>query len=180
MSKKVLVVVDMQNDFIDGPLGNAECQAVVPKVVDVIKNGEWDEIITTHDTHDEKYMNIQEGKNLPIPHCIFPSNGWALIPEVRDAIEEKSDASINFDKHTFGSIHLSEYLYHKYFSYGNDVEITFVGVCTGICVISNAVIAKSFCPEAKINIVADACACVTPESHKTALEAMKLLQMNII
>lgn len=181
MSKKVLVVVDMQNDFITGPLGNKECEAVVPKVVDVIKNNTWDEIITTSDTHDEKYMDTQEGKNLPIPHCIYKSSGWTLVSKVYDAIKETIGSNFaNFNKHTFGSASLGKYLKHRYLSYKDDVEITFVGVCTGICVFSNAVIAKSFCPEAKINIIADACACVTPESHKTALEAMKLLQMNII
>lgn len=178
--KKVLVVVDIQNDFITGPLGNAECRAVVPKVTDVIRYGEYDEIYATRDTHDEDYLKTQEGKKLPVLHCIRGTDGWGIHPIVADAIRSCGKKHKIIDKETFGSLFLGQILQQEYLLEQGDLEIDFVGVCTGICVISNVLIAKAALPEAKICVIEDVCACVTPESHKTAIEAMKMCQVDII
>lgn len=181
MGKKILVVVDMQKDFIDGALGNAECQAVVQKVVDKINAFDGDELIYTMDSHQKNYMTTQEGHNLPVPHCIEFSNGWNLNDKVNEAIEaaEKRCAVTEVRKPTFGSVNLANHLMFEHES-EEDFEIEFVGVCTGICVISNAMLVKAFFTEAKVSVDASCCACVTPESHKTALEAMKLCQITVI
>lgn len=179
--KKLLVVVDMQNDFIDGALGNAECQAVVQKVVDKINAFDGDEILYTMDTHQNNYLNTQEGHNLPVVHCIEDSDGWNLNDKVNEAIEaaEKRCSIVEVRKPTFGSVNLANYLMFENDT-NADFEIEFVGVCTGICVISNAMLVKAFFTEAKVSVDASCCACVTPESHKTALEAMKLCQISVI
>lgn len=181
MSKKILVMVDMQNDFIHGALGNKECEAVVPKITTILNESDYEEVYVTFDTHDKHYLETQEGKKLPVEHCIAGTDGWIIEPVVFQTLRQNysSEKVIGVEKNTFGSNKLGNMLAEKY-SDGSDLTIDFVGVCTGICVISNAIIAKTFCPEAEINIISEACACVTPESHKTALEAMKLLQMNII
>ena len=179
---KLLVVVDMQNDFIDGALGNAECREVVQKVVDKIKAFDGDEIIYTLDTHQKNYMATQEGRNLPVEHCIEYSMGWMLNKDVDDAITTHrcSRCSVTeVRKPTFGSVNLANHLMFEYESEA-EFEIEFVGVCTGICVISNAMLIKAFFPEAKVSVDASCCACVTPESHKNALEAMKMCQINVI
>lgn len=177
--KKILVVVDMQNDFITGALGNAECQATVEKVVDVIKNNKYDNIFLTRDTHHDNYMETQEGKNLPVPHCIENTAGWEIVDAVSEAVAVCRDADVKIiNKPTFGSVELGAVLREIY-----DKEaaiIDFCGVCTGICVISNVMIAKANCPEAEIRVFQDACACITPESHRTAIEAMRLCQVSII
>lgn len=180
MGKKILVVVDMQRDFIDGALGNAECQAVVQKVVDKINAFDGEEIIYTMDTHSKNYLSTQEGHNLPVVHCVEFSNGWNLNDKVNEAIEaaEKRCAVTEVRKPTFGSVNLANHLMFEHES-EEDFEIEFVGVCTGICVISNAMLVKAFFTEAKVSVDASCCACVTPESHKTALEAMKMCQITI-
>lgn len=175
---KILVVVDMQNDFTSGALGNKECEGVVPKVVDIINNEEFDEIILTRDTHQSNYLETQEGKKLPVEHCIKDTDGWQIRDEIISAVRDKKHSII--DKSTFGSIYLAMALNCVLDEEKKNYDITLVGVCTGICVISNALLLKAYFPEAKINVRADACACVTPESHKTALEAMKMCQINII
>ena len=177
--KKILVVVDMQNDFITGALGNAECQATVEKVVDVIKNNKYDNIFLTRDTHHDNYMETQEGKNLPVPHCIENTAGWEIVDAVSEAVAVCRDADVKIiDKPTFGSVELGAILRDIYEK--EDAIIDFCGVCTGICVISNVMIAKANCPEAEIRVFQDACACITPESHRTAIEAMRLCQVSII
>lgn len=177
--KKILVVVDMQNDFITGALGNAECQATVEKVVDVIKNNKYDNIFLTRDTHHDNYMETQEGKNLPVPHCIENTAGWEIVDAVSEAVAVCRDADVKIiDKPTFGSVELGAILREIYDK--EDAIIDFCGVCTGICVISNVMIAKANCPEAEIRVFQDACACITPESHRTAIEAMRLCQVSII
>ena len=148
---KVLVVVDMQNDFIGGALGTKEAVAIVPKVVEKIRNFEG-RVLFTRDTHKEDYLDTQEGKKLPVAHCIKGTEGWELHPEI-EALR-KEDA---LDKPTFGS--------------------TQIGLCTDICVISNAMIAKAFIPEVPVIVDASCCAGVTPQSHKNALEAMKMCQI---
>lgn len=177
--KKILVVVDMQNDFITGALGNTECQATVEKVVDVIKNNKYDNIFLTRDTHHDNYMETQEGKNLPVPHCIENTAGWEIVDAVSEAVAVCRDADVKIiNKPTFGSVELGAVLREIYDK--EDAIIDFCGVCTGICVISNVMIAKANCPEAEIRVFQDACACITQESHRTAIEAMRLCQVSII
>ena len=169
---KILLVIDMQNDFIDGALGTKEAEAIVPKVKDKIdlyrKSG--DTVIFTRDTHKENYMNTMEGRKLPVPHCIEGTKGWEISPEL-----DVADSKI-IDKPTFGSTELSEYL--KGLD-GID-EIEFVGLCTDICVISNALLVKATMPEIKITVDSSCCAGVTPESHENALNAMKMCHIDII
>jgi nicotinamidase-related amidase len=174
---KVLVVIDMQKDFTTGALGNPETAAVVRNVADYIKrfrNREKEyRIIATLDTHSENYMDTQEGRRLPVPHCIRGTDGWQLEDIVEKALD---DDCIKLEKVTFGAIDLP-------FAVGRDEdieEIQIIGVCTDICVISNAMILKAAFPEVPVKIIADCCAGVTPESHKNALEAMKVCQMDII
>ena len=167
---KILVVVDMQNDFIDGALGTPEAVAIVPYVKGLIESFDG-KVIFTRDTHTENYMDTQEGKNLPVPHCIKGTHGWEIRTEL-DALR-KTDA---IDKITFGSSQLPDVLAKE-----ADIEsVTFAGLCTDICVISNAMIVKAYFPEIPVIVDARACAGVTPESHKTALDAMKMCQIKII
>ncbi len=170
---KYLVVVDMQNDFVDGALGTKEAVAIVPNVVEKIK--EFDgKVLFTRDTHHENYMETQEGKNLPVPHCVEGTDGFELVPEIKALCNE---APIN--KPVFGSVDLGMRLKEE-----NEREtiesITLVGLCTDICVISNAFVIKSFLPEVPIIVDASCCAGVTPESHLRALECMKICQIQII
>ena len=167
---KYLIVVDMQNDFIDGALGTAEAAAIVPYVKSVIENFEG-KVLFTRDTHFENYMETQEGKNLPVPHCIKGTDGWQIRAEL-DALR-KTEA---IDKITFGSKDLVDILKNE----KNIESITFVGLCTDICVISNAMLVKVFYPEIPLTVDAKACAGVTPQSHKNALEAMKMCQITVI
>lgn len=179
MSKKILVVVDMQNDFTSGVLGNAECEAAVSKVVDVINNGDYDYVYLTRDTHEENYLDTQEGKKLPIKHCIHRTEGWEIRKEILTAVDRKFKYNCIdiVDKCTFGShVMMAE----MQLTVDVDTEIHLCGVCTGICVLSNAVLIKNAFPENKVCVVENACACVTTETHKTAIEAMKTLQIDII
>lgn len=192
---KVLIVVDMQKDFVDGSLGTPEAQAIVPLVAETIEQMAAPDtvVIFTKDTHPENYMETLEGKNLPVPHCIKGTPGHKIVDEVFKAyfnvFENYADAykiypatpmdPIVVNKPTFGSIDLQNILFDIHEAHGIE-EVTLMGLCTGICVMSNAILAKATLPEAQVNVIADCCACVTPESHKTALEAMKLCQINII
>ena len=170
MKKEVLVVVDMQKDFIDGALGTKEAEAIVENVADMIRTFDGD-VIFTRDTHEENYLKTQEGRNLPVPHCIRGSEGWNLDKRLEALCT--SDCKV-FDKPTFGSVELAEYLK----SQAPD-KITLVGLCTDICVISNAIMLKAFLTETEIAVVESCCAGVTPESHANALEAMKMCQISI-
>lgn len=170
---KVLIVIDMQNDFTTGVLGNPETASVVKNVTEYIRKFRETEhdgkIIATLDTHNENYMNTQEGKYLPVPHCIRGTDGWNIVPEVEIVLGD----CIRLEKITFGAIDLP-------FAVGRDEnieEIRLIGVCTDICVISNAMIVKSAFPEVPVKVIADCCAGVTPESHRTALNAMKACQI---
>ena len=162
----------MQKDFVDGALGTAEAVAIVPNVVEKVKGFEGD-VLFTRDTHPEWYMDTQEGRNLPVPHCIEGQPGWEIVPEL-----EKLRNTEAINKGTFGSTMLPERLLMM-----NAMEhidsITLVGLCTDICVISNALILKAFFPETPIAVDASCCAGVTPESHKNALEAMKMCQIRV-
>lgn len=170
--QNVLVVVDMQNDFIDGTLGTKEAVAIVPKVKEKIENFEGT-VLFTRDTHFENYMDTQEGKNLPVPHCIKDTEGWQIRAELD--VLRKTDA---IDKVTFGSSELPAKLKKL-----NDAEaiesITFIGLCTDICVISNVMVTKAFFPEIPVVVDAACCAGVSPETHKNALEAMKVCQVKV-
>ena len=169
---KILCVIDMQNDFIDGALGTKEAEAIVQNVKAKIelyrKNG--DTVIFTRDTHTEDYMNTQEGRKLPVPHCIKGSNGW----EISALLD--TEGSVIIDKPTFGSYELSDYIA----SLPEVDGIEFVGLCTEICVISNAILLKARLTEAPITVDSSCCAGGTPESHLNALSAMKMCQIEII
>lgn len=192
---KVLIVVDMQKDFVDGSLGTKEAQAIVPLVAETIEQMAAPNtvVIFTKDTHPDNYMDTLEGKNLPVSHCIKGTAGHSIVDEVFNAylnvIDTYADAyevypmtdinPIKVEKPTFGSVELQNILFDINERLGIE-EVTLMGLCTGICVMSNAILAKATLPEVPVNVVADCCACVTPESHKTAIEAMKLCQINII
>ena len=170
--QNILVVVDMQNDFIDGALGTAEAVAIVPKVEKKIREFQG-KVIFTRDTHEENYMDTQEGRKLPVPHCIRGSKGWEIREELEQFRKEET-----FDKVTFGSTDLGIAL--KEMNEKEPVEsITFIGLCTDICVISNVLLAKAHLPEVRMVVDASCCAGVTPQSHKNALEAMKMCQIEI-
>ena len=170
--QNILIVVDMQNDFIDGALGTKEAAAIVPLVRDKIAHFDG-KVLFTRDTHFDNYASTQEGRNLPVPHCIKGTDGWEIRPEL-DAL--RTTAPI--DKITFGSSELGRMLAEE--NRQNPIEsITFVGLCTDICVISNAMIAKAFLTEVPIVVDARCCAGVTPESHRNALNAMKMCQIII-
>ena len=172
--RKLLLVIDMQNDFIDGALGTAEAVAMLPRALEEIKKYPAADIIATRDTHAPNYMDTQEGKNLPVPHCIEGTPGWELNGEVQAAV---GDAEI-IDKPTFGSKKLAERLAD--IAEKDELEITLIGLCTDICVVSNALMIKAFLPETKVNVIADCCAGVTPATHSAALETMKMCQINVI
>ena len=169
---KVLVVIDMQNDFIDGTLGTKEALKIVPKVVEKIKNYSG-VVLATRDTHQENYLSTQEGKKLPVLHCVEGSEGWQLHPDIVKLIR-----TTPFDKATFGSIELAGYLKDL-----NDraklEEVELVGLCTDICVISNALVIKAALPETTVKVDSSCCAGVSPESHENALNAMKMCQVEV-
>lgn len=171
--QNILVVVDMQNDFIDGALGTKEAVAIVPKVEEKIQDFAGT-VLFTRDTHEANYMETQEGKNLPVPHCIRGTDGWQIRKEL-DALRRTEP----IDKVTFGSTQLAELLV-KMDKEEKISGITFVGLCTDICVISNALLAKAFLPETPISVDASCCAGVTPQSHENSLQAMKMCQIQIL
>lgn len=169
---KVLVVVDMQNDFISGSLGTKEAEAIVPavakKIADARKNGVT--VLFTRDTHTPDYLQTQEGKNLPVPHCVKGTHGWQI-----DARLDVAD-SLVIDKPGFGS----PALIHALSRMQGLEAVEFVGLCTDICVITNAMMLKGALPELPISVDAACCAGVTPQSHENALAAMKMCQINIM
>ena len=173
---KILIVVDMQKDFISGPLGTAEARAIVPYVAEKAKNTPRENLFVTLDTHQPNYMETNEGRHLPVPHCIEGTEGHALDNAIAAAVDG-IPASRIIRKPTFGSVALPDMLRALP---EPPTEIELVGVCTGICVISNAMLCKAAFPEANIVIDAARSACVTPESHDTALNAMRLCQMEIL
>lgn len=177
---KFLVVVDMQNDFIDGALGTPEARAIVGNVVQKIK--EFDgAIAVTQDTHQQDYLQTQEGALLPVVHCVENTDGWELNQSVFDAVDAKylsGTPAEAFFKPTFGSTDLGEWLAEKDIENHID-EVVLVGLCTDICVISNALLIKAYLPETKITVDAACCAGVTPESHTNALKAMRVCQVNV-
>lgn len=169
----LLMVIDMQEDFINGPLGSQQARDIVDGIANVIENFPGT-IYFTRDTHHDDYMNTQEGHRLPVKHCIEGTPGHQIVQKLRDAASE-SDCTVITNKKTFGSVNLFDFIKRNHFH-----RIYFCGVCTGICVISNAVLAKTADTESEIIILENLCACVTPASHATAINAMKTLQMDVI
>ena len=172
---KVLIVVDMQHDFVDGALGSEAAKAIVPKVkakIEAYENNK-DYVIFTRDTHQDNYLSTQEGRKLPVPHCIQNSDGWQILEELHSSRHAK------VDKAAFGSSELPQVL-EQTFSERSLKSIELIGLCTDICVISNAMILKAFFPEVPVIVDSACCAGVTPESHETALKAMKACQIEIL
>ncbi len=177
MANKFLIVVDMQNDFIDGALGSAEAQHIVPAVLERIgaarEAGET--LIATLDTHTPDYLNTPEGKKLPVPHCIEGSEGWKIRPEIMEALGD----ALLVQKPTFGSTRLPELIA----GLAEDparMTIELLGVCTDICVVSNTLLLKAHFPDAEIRVNAACCAGVTPDKHNAALETMRSCQIDVI
>lgn len=167
---KALIVIDMQNDFIDGVLGSAEAIAIVPNVQKKIEEyrSRGDDIIFTRDTHFVDYSTTLEGKYLPYPHCIVPTHGW----KIRDGLCNEATDRV-FNKYSFGYNHWNE----RFFSDEDEIEL--IGLCTDICVVSNALILRATYPDTEITVDASCCAGTTPENHKAALQVMKSCQINI-
>ena len=168
--EKILIVVDMQKDFVDGSLGTKEAQAIVPAVAEKARGFDG-RVIFTRDTHQPDYLNTQEGRNLPVVHCVEGTEGWQIVPELRDC------AADVVDKPTFGSTALAGRLK----AMEDDIEsIELVGLCTDICVVSNALLLKAAMPEVPIRVDSRCCAGVTPEKHAAALETMRSCQIEVL
>lgn len=174
--KKVLVVVDMQNDFVDGALGSPEAAAIVPNVAKKIREFDGDELFVTYDTHYDNYMQTLEGKRLPVPHCIDGTSGHDLNPVIKAALAGKEYRDVI--KAGFGSFSLTKGLKDRY--PGEEIEAEFVGLCTDICVVSNVLIMRAAYPNAVITVDSSCCAGVTPEKHEAALETMRSCQIDVI
>ena len=172
--RKLLVVVDMQKDFVDGALGSKEAVAIVPAVVEKIKEYDIKDVFVTRDTHQPDYMETQEGKNLPVEHCIEGTPGWQLNAQVAKVVEGVTTVN----KPTFGSVKLAEMI--SDIAKKEDIEIELIGLCTDICVVSNALMLKAYMPEVKMSVDSKCCAGVTPEKHEAALETMRSCQINVL
>lgn len=182
---KILIVVDMQNDFIDGALGSPEAQAIVPNVIEKIKQYATDHtsaIIFTKDTHFSDYMETMEGEKLPVPHCIAHTSGWDINLDVLKAADPCETVEV-LNKFTFGLYELPDYiadLAEEYFCNSTIESIEIVGLCTDICVVSNVMIVKSAYPNIPITVDSSCCAGVSPEKHAAALEVMRSCQIDVI
>ncbi len=172
--RKILVVVDMQNDFIDGALGTAEAVSILPNVLEKIRSYKKEDVFATRDTHEENYLLTQEGKILPVRHCIRGTNGWLLRAEISALIDEKNI----FDKNTFASIDLAEKL--SKIAQSEEISVEFCGLCTDICVVANALVVKAKLPEIPIYIDKNCCAGVTKEKHFAALETLRSCQVFVV
>ena len=174
--KKILIVVDMQNDFIDGSLGTPEAEAIVDKVVAKMAEYPKDCIYVTRDTHQDDYLMTQEGDKLPVVHCIEGTHGW----EINDKIKAAMGGAVVMNKLSFGSLQLADMMMMEFFGHEHsECEIEMVGLCTDICVVSNALILKAKLPEVKISVDSSCCAGVTPESHEAALTTMRMCQIEV-
>ena len=171
--RKILIVIDMQNDFIDGSLGTPEAVGIVENVVAKIRGYDAGDVFATMDTHEADYLTTQEGQNLPVEHCIRGTAGWEIRPEIRELLDPKHI----FEKPTFGSVDLAKTI--KEISDAEEIEIEIVGLCTDICVVSNALLLKAEMPEVKISVDPACCAGVTPESHEAALSTMRMCQIKV-
>ena len=175
---KYLIVIDMQKDFVTGALGTKEAQAILPNVIARIEAAKaaGETVLYTLDTHETDYMNTAEGRKLPVPHCIKGTDGWQLDAKVQAALANKAYRVI--EKPTFGSTELPEYIKVNYSN--TEVEFELIGLCTDICVVSNALMLKANFIESKVSVDASCCAGVTVESHNAALTTMKMCQVNVI
>ncbi len=173
--KHFLVVVDIQKDFVDGALGTSEAAAIVDNAVAKINSFDG-EIIVTYDTHAEDYMQTAEGAKLPVPHCIKGTDGWELDARIASALADKKFVAV--EKPTFGSVELPRVI--EQIANGDDFDVTLIGLCTDICVVSNALLLKANFPEREISVDPSCCAGVTPKTHDSSLETMKMCQINII
>jgi nicotinamidase-related amidase len=171
--RKLLIVIDMQNDFIDAALGTPEAVSIVEAVKEKIRSYPVQNVIATMDTHSENYMDTQEGRYLPVPHCIRGSEGWQIRPDIAALL----DGAKIYEKPTFGSTALAADL--KELSEQEEIEIELIGLCTDICVVSNALMLKAYMPEVPISVDASCCAGVTPEKHAAALETMRSCQITV-
>lgn len=181
---KILIMIDMQNDFLTGVLGNGQTAAVVPAVCEKVRRYLAESkapLIYTMDTHVENYLSTQEGRNLPVTHCIKDSHGWQLDSRLKAITDSQPERTVKIEKGTFGAENLPECVKDISQQYGEEIEeIELVGVCTDICVISNAMLLKAFFPETLITVDSSCCAGVTPQSHQNALEAMKMCHIRVI
>lgn len=173
--KDFLIVVDIQNDFVDGALGTPEAVAIIDKAADKIKSHKG-EIVVTYDTHFENYMESAEGKRLPVPHCIKGTAGFELNPKIAEALNGRHYTSV--EKITFGSVELPGVI--EKLADGEDFRVTLIGLCTDICVVSNALILKAAFPEKDIAVDPSCTAGVTPHSHNAAIETMRMCQITIL
>lgn len=173
--KHILVVIDMQNDFVDGALGTKEAQKIVPAVIEKIKSYPSGCVYATRDTHQPNYLDTQEGKYLPVSHCIEGTKGWEIKTDIDKALKNKN--AVVIDKPTFGSEKLIDALIIE--SEKNQISIELIGLCTDICVVSNALCLKARMPETPIYIDPLCCAGVTPETHQAAITTMKMCQIQI-
>ena len=171
--RKILIVIDMQNDFIDAALGSQEAVGIVEAVKEKIRSYPAADVIATMDTHGDNYMNTQEGKYLPVPHCIKGTDGWQIRPDIAELL---NGAKI-YEKPTFGSTAMAADL--KEVSEKEEIELELIGLCTDICVVSNALLLKAAMPEVKISVDPACCAGVTPEKHLAALETMRSCQIQV-
>ena len=171
--KKALIVIDMQNDFIDGSLGTAEALSIVENVKDKIRSYPPECVFATMDTHGPDYLSTQEGRNLPVEHCIRGTSGW----QIREDIAQLLNEAAIYEKPAFGSVQLACDLTEL--AKAEELEIELIGLCTDICVVSNALLIKAFLPETKVTVDAACCAGVTPESHRAALATMRSCQVEV-
>ena len=172
--RKILIVIDMQNDFIDMALGTKEAAAIVDEVKKKILSYSVKDVMATMDTHEENYLKTQEGELLPVEHCIRGTLGWQLHPEIAPLL----DGAEIYEKPGFGSVRLAQDL--KALSGTEEIELELIGLCTDICVVVNALLFKAFMPEVKITVDSACCAGVTPEKHLAALETMRSCQINVV
>lgn len=172
--KKILVVIDMQNDFIDGALGTKEAEAIVDNVITKIGEYPADHIYATRDTHQKNYLETLEGKKLPVVHCVEGTKGWELNEKIETALK----GAVIMNKPSFGSPVLADMLAAEAMGQ-EEMEVELVGLCTDICVVSNAILIKARLPEVNVAVDASCCAGVTPESHEAALQVMRMCQVEI-
>ena len=186
---KIIVIVDMQKDFISKALKNNVAEAMIPRMQEVLTdmNSSDNIVLFTKDTHYDDYMNTQEGRNLPVPHCIKDTDGWKIDKRISSVVDKGNYRKISSHniinsrilKNTFGSLEVAETIKSLTIAHPID-EVIFMGVVSDICVISNVLITKAYCPETKISIVKSCCAGLTPETHEAAFTVMQSCQVNII
>ena len=176
MGKRYLIVIDIQNDFVTGSLGTPEAEAIVGAAAEAARDFPG-EVVFTQDTHGEDYLETQEGRNLPVPHCIKGTWGWEIVDELEAVRRERGARS--FEKVTFGSTDLAEMLAAE--NAKEPLEsVELIGLCTDICVVSNALLIKAFMPEVPVSVDSSCCAGVTPAAHEAALATMRSCQVAVI